>query len=468
MPYFLLVFAVLAPLSGALTMPAVFRLSSGNFRRFYPLSLLLCVFICCVSLILPVCRASRPFEILLSFPPGFDISLSADPLTVFSAVLVAAGCIISVFRTALSFTGTGKDVVRKFMKLNISYIFFSVSMILTVFSGSLLWTYIFWQSAIIFLWIITGRSRNHEDNAAADAMLVRLSTGTLCMLIGIILIYLQQGTFLLNNLSGESVSPVQGLLLLPAFFMPVVLFPRFFRFAAGEKDSGRSDFLLPASVMLFCGLSVFLHLFCACLAYPENLRLVINLFSYLVLSALIWSFFSEKDLNRKKALIVPASALMIIPGFSSATNIGFAGTLIALSASMLCIFSLLLLPYADKENIKEWNTAFALSAFTLAGLPPMPVFFSRLMIFSGLAQNGSPWLFAFNIFFSILFIFVLLDFYHSMKNQNPAPVNNGLTDLICIRTSLTAGIILLTAGILIYYPSAYAAVTAAVQGVNLQ
>ena len=384
------------------------------------------------------------------------------------AVLISAGCIISVLKTALSFREADGGKAKKFLKLNISYILLSCSMLLALFSSSLLWTYIFWHFSVIFLWAVTGRSRSQEDNAGAYAMLVRLSAGAACMLVGIILIYLQQGTFLLNNLAGESVSFMQGFLLLPAFFMPAALFPRFFRFTAGGKDSGKSDFLLPAAVLLFCGLALFLHLFCACFAYPETLRLVINIFSYSALAVLMLAIFPEKDLSRKKALLVPAAALMAIPGFSSATNIGFAGALLTMAASMFSIVPLLMLPCADKENKKEWNAAFALSAFSLSGLPPLPGFFSRLMVLSGLAQNGSPWLFALSAVFYMLFVFVLLDFYHSMKEPGTMQAARSIAAPVYIRTSLVIGIISLTAGIIIYYPSAYAAVTAAVQGVNLQ
>jgi len=67
MPYFLMVFSLLLPLSAAFFLPAAFMLSGNKLRKYYASSAMLCSALCLVALAAYACRAARPYELSVLF-----------------------------------------------------------------------------------------------------------------------------------------------------------------------------------------------------------------------------------------------------------------------------------------------------------------------------------------------------------------------------------------------------------------
>jgi len=467
MPYFLLIFALLLPLFGALTLPLVFRLAPEGLRKHYPAFLIFCSFSCCASLTALAFSAARPYDISLSFPPSFDIAFTAGPLTSLLALSLSFGCLASLIKINNALHSIAEKNTKEYLRFNMAFILFSSFLSAMALSGSLLWIFIFWQLAMLSLWAMSGHSSSQEDNMKSDAMLVRLIAGSLFMLAGITLIYMNHGTFLLENLIGESVSASQAMFFIPPLLMPVILYPGTFRVTIAGETSPSSDYLLPAFMALCASLCVFSKLFCSCLATPEIFYKAMDYVSAAGIILMSWDFFAENDRRRQAALLAAILFFFIILGMTSRTNMGFAGSLLMTCSFIPAATGLMIMCGMPDNYIisKKGKAAFLLCALSLAGMPPTAGFFSRLMFFGGIAQNGNTFLLALSVTVSGLLIFALVKLYGSFPSQKTVSKEK---ESFPIHAAMLLGIIGIILGLFIYYPSSYAVLTAAIQGVNLQ
>ena len=474
MPYFLMIFAILLPLSAAITMPAAYRLAPQFLKRHYLPAVNLCCFICFAFLAAAECSAAKPHEISMSFPPGFDISFSSNTLTALFAALFSFFSFVSSLKIShgLDLSDDGGNV-----RFAISFLLFSDCLYLAALSGSILWMYVFWQISAIFLWTMTGKSQNYEDNLKADEMLSRLSAGASFMLAGIILAYMQYGTFYISSLAGESLSLAKALTFIPALLMPLMLMPGMTRFSIAGKPSFSGDFMLPAGMMAFAGLCLYAKIFCACFAAPETFHSIMEALSFIGAAAAMAEYCREYDIKKMSVYLIMAMMFLMLPAFSAGNNIGVSGGFMSLLS-----FLPIMIAIAVISGIREKNTlgragyaALAISLFSLAAMPPSGMFFSRLMILCGLAQNGSPAVF---ILYVLLYAASLFMAIHFLRNFNMArtsadggqPQNHRQENknAFAERMSFALAVLAVIMGIAVYYPSSYMVLSTAIHGVNLQ
>ena len=468
MPYFLMIFALLLPLSAALTLPLVFRLTENRFAKHYVPYVLLCSSVCLSAMAVYACNASMPYEISLSFPPAFDFSISAGPLTALLAALISAGCFIA----ALKMSSVAESAeFREKKRFCMAFLLFSDFLSVAALSSSLLWICVLWLLAAICLWAMAGNSARQEDNMKADQMLARILAGAMLMFCGAISAYLQYGTFSLNVLHGESISLYKALLFLPGLMMPVILLPGLCRFAAAGRPLYNGDYLLPAAMYAFAGICAYSRLFCACFAVPESFCAIAATAAFAVMAVSVWEAAAETDSRRNAALIVSIALCFPFPAFSAGTNMGFSGGLMSLFTSLPLILAIIMLAgIKRKDNLsKTAYSALFICLISLAGLPPAGAFFGRFMIFCGMAQQGSPILFPLFAAMSVALLFMLFRFLKNFR-MNDADISypEKADDAFAGNAAMALGIISVLSGLLVYYPSSYIVLSAAIHGVNLQ
>lgn len=467
MPYFLLSFAILLSVFGVLTMPLVLYLAPVSLRKYYAPIVILVISACCFALLKPAYTASSPFDLAISFPPAFDIVFSAWPLSAIFAAVISFACFaISIKLNIIDKKNT--QTITEEIRINTLFLFFAGSLTAICFTGSLLWLYIFWQLAILCLYFFSIEAAEKKQ-VQSDSILIALSSGALFMLAGAILIYLNQGSFSIDTLTGDPITFAKALFIFIGLITPLLITPMAANLQISSEKSASSNFLSLVFLLSFTGCAVFAKIFCAGLAAPEKFFNTVSAIVLLFMFACAW-YAAKSAQNKQKQT---ASALAIAQGFifiafSSYTNIGFSSGLISILAQIPAVLGLLMLSEIDEENISGFSRfTYAMCAIALAGIPPAGEFFSRFMLFMAEAQNGKIWLFVFSLLANILLFFALFRLFgaHMQKNYKQ-PSESAISGLAIEAFAL--GFICLLIGIFIYYPSSYTAVTAAVQGVNLQ
>lgn len=457
MAYFLMVFALLLPVSAAITMPLVFRLSSQKFRYYYPMAILACCAICCSVMALNAYSAAKPNEIALFFSPGFDLILSATPLTSLLATILSWSCLAAYIRC-----GAIPSVPSKhYSRFCSSFMLYSACIMAATFSGSLLWIYVFWQLSAICLWTMTGKSSNQEDNIKADGMMIRVSAGAALMLFAFVSIYLQYGTFNMGSLVGETVSFLQAFMISAGLIMPLAILPGITRMSVAGKPSYAVDFSLPASVMAIAGLCLYVRTICSCLAASQNFHIFITAVSFIAMGLFLWEFFTGQDQKKQPVLLSCVMLALAFPGFSSLTNMGMSGGIMTILATVPFLMAAMIV-YGNKDKSSRLGYATAIISFlALAGLSPAGAFFSRFMVLCSIAQQGNPWIMSVYILSAIISVVAIVRLFRQFRLAGTA---TSLADM----EAFVLSIIGLAVGLLVHYPSSYIVLTSVVHGVNLQ
>jgi formate hydrogenlyase subunit 3/multisubunit Na+/H+ antiporter MnhD subunit len=115
------------------------------------------------------------------------------------------------------------------------------------------------------------------------------------------------------------------------------------------------------------------------------------------------------------------------------------------------------------------GAAFALCSLSVMGIPPFGGFFSKFLVFSGAAQNGSLPVLLMFLVGAVMTLLYLVRLFYKIFLGEPAGHNSPKEGSYTMVASVMAlGVIGLALGVLIYYPSAYTELLTSNLGVNLQ
>ena len=199
--------------------------------------------------------------------------------------------------------------------------------------------------------------------------------------------------------------------------------------------------------------------------------------SFIGAAAAMAEYCREYDIKKMSVYLIMAMLFLMLPAFSAGNNIGVAGGFMSLLSFLPIMIAIALMSGIKEKNSlgRAGYAALAVSLFSLAAMPPSGMFFSRLMILCGLAQNGSPAVF---ILYVILYAASLFMAIHFLKNFNMArPAADGSQpqsprqenkNAFAERMSFALAALAVIIGVAVYYPSSYMVLSAAIHGVNLQ
>jgi len=414
----------------------------------------------------------------LSFPLGFDLILSADLLSVFMAA-------ISSFVSAMILVYS-LDYISHYQNQTEYYVMvvlFLGAMMGLVFSANLLWMYIFWEITGFASWRLVGFFRSDRDVAKANKTILVTVFGALCMLIGFLMIYFDQGTMDMRLLRGESVSMLAASLILIGILAKSATLP----FSTWLPDAGVAPStvtaLLHAAVLVKIGVYAYARLFGVTFVAPPA-------FSQAVLyiagaSALVsaGAALIEKDIKRIIAYSTVSQIGFIFLGLASGNKAAFAGALLYILMHSIAKGGLFLCAGIVEQNTHNKDitkmggliktmpltaVSFALCSLSVMGIPPFGGFFSKFLVFKGAAQNGSlPVLLMFlaGAIMTLLYLIRLfyLVFLGEDKETNPREGSR-----VMVASVLALALIGLALGAFIYYPSSYVDMLTTQLGVNLE
>jgi NADH:ubiquinone oxidoreductase subunit 5 (subunit L)/multisubunit Na+/H+ antiporter MnhA subunit len=429
----LLLICVLTPLAGAFLLPLLGRLSA-RLRNYCALAMVLVSLVCAVALV-PDAISGRVSAFQIAGPLGISFSLTADALAVFMAVVSSlVGALIMLF----SF-----DYISHYENQNEYYLMatlFLGAMMGLVFSTNLVFLYLFWEITGIASWRLIGFYRGKTDVLRADKAFLVTAFGALVMLVGILAVYGQTGTFDLEGMKGTVLPWTISTLLLVGMLSKSATLP----FHTWLPDAGVAPSpvtaLLHAAVLVKIGVYVFARVFLVTFSLDAQLRLAVIIIA--AASALVsaGAALRETDIKRIVAYSTVSQIAFIFLGLATGNALGAAGALLyilmhGLAKAGLFLSAGIVEQNAGTKDITKLGgllktmpvtaVSFLFCAFSVMGIPPMGGFFSKYMVISSALSAGQIALgavFMAGAVLTILYLFRLFSrvFLGEAKNGAPA------------------------------------------------
>ncbi|HOW90313.1 MAG TPA: proton-conducting transporter membrane subunit, partial [Elusimicrobiales bacterium] len=313
--------SVAMPVIGSLLVPIAAKVSV-KARNAYAVALGLLTFAATASL-LPAMYTGFPAAYTMNFPLGFDLILSADLLSVFMAAVSSfVSSIILIY--SLDYISHYENQTEYYAMVTL----FLGAMMGLVFSANLLWMYVFWEITGFASWRLVGFFRSDRDVAKANKTILVTMFGALCMLIGFLMVYFEQGTMDMRLLRGESISTLAACLILVGILAKSATLP----FSTWLPDAGVAPStvtaLLHAAVLVKIGVYAYARIFGATFAVsPEFSNGVLLLAGA---SALVsaGAALVDKDIKRIIAYSTVSQLAFIFLGLASGNRTAFAGAML--------------------------------------------------------------------------------------------------------------------------------------------
>lgn len=463
----LLLSIVFVPIIGAFLLPLAAYLSEKTRNL---LALLLVALPLCFSLwLLPGVLAGNNVYLNHIFSPGVNLSFTADALALFMAVVSS---FISLIIVIFSFGYISHYDNRNEYYLMV--VLFLGSMMGIVYASNLIFLFVFWEMTAIASWRLVGFFRGSNDVIRADKTFLVTVFGALVMLIGLIMLASEAGSFdylaIKAILKVKPLSDITMLLLLAGIFSKSATLP----FQTWLPDAGVAPSpvtaLLHAAVLVKIGVYVFVRLFVA--TFPPTAIAHTLVPAVAAVSAIIaaGAALLETDLKRLIAYSTISQIGFIFWGLASGNLIGIAGGLLFILMHGIAKAGLFLCAGIVEQNTKTKditklggliNTmpitacSFLFCAFSVMGIPPFGGFFSKYLVFAGSIQNGNLYITAVFLFTAFLTIIYLFRVFRLVFLGN-AKVTAAEGSPVMVYSVLALGILSLAAGLLINYPSSFA------------
>jgi proton-translocating NADH-quinone oxidoreductase chain N len=370
---------------------------------------------------IPLVLAGQVLSLQKCLPLGFSFVLTADILAVFVGFMSLVVGLIIVF---YSF-----DYISHYEHQNEYYalvVLFLGSMMGIVFSGSLIYLYLFWEITAIVSWRLIGFFREKTDVLRADKAFLVTFFGALAMLIGIIAIYQQTGSFELSvirqNFKSSPLSGIIVALLLAGILSKSATLP----FHTWLPDAGVAPSpvtaLLHAAVLVKIGVYVFARLFVWTFHIGEAWNTVVPVIAGISAIVSAAAALRENDLKRLIAYSTISQIGFIFFGLSIGNPVGIAGAVLYILMHGLAKAGLFLCAGIVEQNTKTKDitklgglirtmpltaVSFLFCSFSVMGIPPFGGFFSKYLTFMGAIESGRlliTLLFLLSAFLTILYL----------------------------------------------------------------
>ena len=455
----IVILTVFVPIIGSLTIPIAGRISKSARSAW---SVLLGAVTACLPLFLISFALGGGHEVFRKpFVLGFDFILIVDPLSVFMAAVSSfIGFLIIVY--SLGYICHEEDQNEYYLMV----LLFIGSMMGLVFSGSLIFMYLFWEIIAICCWRLIGFYRKREFVIKADKAFLVTFFGAVVMLLGFIQIYGQTHTFDLTAMRGTVIPGTAVLLILVGMFSKSATVPLHTWLPDAGVAPTTVTALLHAAVLVKIGVYAFARIFIYTFQIPDGWKNAIPII--VVVSGLVAAAAAavENDFKRILAYSTVSQISYIFLGLSVMNTTGISGSLLfilmhGLAKAGLFLCAGIVIHATHKRDIREvggliktmpiTGVAFLFCAMSVIGIPPFGGFFSKFMVIMGTVQAGKVWLAAVALFTAVLTMFYLLKVFSQVFLGEPKEAVPEKTRSMVYVVALLA-ILSLAGGILVAYP----------------
>jgi proton-translocating NADH-quinone oxidoreductase chain N len=451
---------VFVPIIGALTIPLASLISKsarsawsvllGGVTALLPLFLL------------PTAINGGETVIRKEFILGLDFILIIDPLSIFMSIVSSfVGFLIIVY--SLGYIHHEENQNEYYLMV----VLFIGSMMGLVYSGNLIFMYLFWEIIAICCWRLIGFYRLKDHILKADKAFLVTFFGAAVMLLGFIQIYGSTNSFDLTAMRGTMIPGTAVLLILFGMFSKSATVPLHTWLPDAGVAPTTVTALLHAAVLVKIGVYAYARLFLYTFKLPGDWPQVIPILA--VISSLIAAAAAtvENDFKRILAYSTVSQIGYIFLGFSVANESGVSGSLLyilmhGLAKAGLFLCAGIVIHATHKRDIREVGgliktmpitaVSFLLCAFSVIGIPPLGGFFSKFLVIMGTVQAGQVWVAAVALFTAVLTMFYLLRvfslvFLGELKSAAPEKTKS-MIFVVALLALLS-----LVAGIFVSYPA---------------
>ncbi|HAV41757.1 MAG TPA: peroxiredoxin family protein, partial [Acidobacteria bacterium] len=349
---------------------------------------------------------------------GLDFVLIIDPLSIFMSIVSSfIGFLIIIYSLGYMHHEDHQD------EYYLMVVMFIGAMMGLVFSGSLVFIYLFWEIIAIACWRLIGFYRQKDYVLKADKAFLMTFGGAVVMLLGFILIYAQTGTFNLTAMRGVAIPGSAVLLILFGIFSKSATVPLHTWLPDAGVAPTTVTALLHAAVLVKIGVYAYARLFLYTFKIPDAWQQAVIILA--VVSSLIAAGGAavENDIKRILAYSTISQIGYIFLGLSVANPTAVSGGLLyilmhGLGKAGLFLCAGIVIHSTNKRDIREMGgliktmpitaISFLVCAFSVIGLPPLGGFFSKLLVIMGTIQANQIWIAALALFTAILTMYYLM------------------------------------------------------------
>jgi NADH:ubiquinone oxidoreductase subunit 5 (subunit L)/multisubunit Na+/H+ antiporter MnhA subunit len=335
-----------------------------------------------------------------------------------------------------------------------------------VFSGNLIFLYLFWEIIAISCWRLIGFYRQPDFVLKADKAFLVTFFGAVVMLLGFIQVFGVTNTFDITAMRGAMIPGSAVLLILFGLFSKSATVPLHTWLPDAGVAPTTVTALLHAAVLVKIGVYAYARLFLYGWRIPAEWQQAIPI--VVVVSSLVAAGAAavENDFKRILAYSTVSQIGYIFLGFSMANAAGISGSLLfilmhGLAKAGLFLCAGIVIHATHTRDIRDMGgliktmpvtaVAFLLCAFSVIGIPPFGGFFSKFLVIMGTLQAGQYWLAAVALFTAVLTLYYLMKvfrmvFLGDLKHQAPESTKS----MVYVVAALA--LLGLAAGIFVAYP----------------
>lgn len=450
---------IFVPIVGSFAIPLA-SLLSRSFRSVWA------ILVSSVTAILPLTLIPFALQggeqvVRLNLALGLDFVLVIDPLAIFMAgVSSFVGCLIVIYSVGYIHHEENQN------EYYLMVLLFIGSMMGLVFSGNLIFMYLFWEIIAISCWRLIGFYRKRDFVIKADKAFLVTFFGAVVMLLGFIQIYGLTNTFDITAMRGTLIPGSAVLLILVGMFSKSATIPLHTWLPDAGVAPTTVTALLHAAVLVKIGVYAFARLFLYTFRIPDDWQQIIPIL--VVVSSLVSAGAAavENDIKRILAYSTISQIGYIFLGFSMANAAGISGSLLfilmhGLAKAGLFLCAGIVIHATHEKDIRQMGgliktmpvtaVAFLVCAFSVIGLPPFGGFFSKFLVIMGTIQAGEIWLAGAALFIAVLTMYYLLRVFSMVflgELKHPAP--EGTKSMVYVVAALA--VLSLAAGLFVAYP----------------
>jgi len=391
---------VFVPVLGSFILPLIGTLSE-KARNLIALVLVVVSLIFSAKL-LPIILTGQSITINYPLLMSIDFVLHADMLAIFMAI---ASSLVGAIIVLYSF-----GYISHYENRNEYYfmvVLFLGSMMGLIFSGNLIFLFLFWEITSIASWRLIGFFREKAYILRADKAFLITVFGALIMLVGFVMLYTQTNSFNLldikNNLQNNPVSNIAVMLILFGILSKSATLP----FHTWLPDAGVAPSpvtaLLHAAVLVKIGVYVFARLFISTMTLNMVWHTIVPIIAAASMLVSGAAALKETDLKRIIAYSTISQIGFIFLGLATGNEVGIAGGLLYILMHGLAKGGLFLCAGIIEQNTHTKDItkmgglgkvmpitllAFLFCSFSVMGIPPFGGFFSKYLVITGAVNNG--------------------------------------------------------------------------------
>jgi proton-translocating NADH-quinone oxidoreductase chain N len=458
---------VLVPCIGAFVLPVAGRISV-RLRNYVALGLVLVSLILAIAIV-PAVFSGRTIRVSTNFDNSFNLILYADGLAVFMAFVSALISAIIIFYS-FGYISHYENQDEYYLMV----VLFLGAMMGLIFSGSVVWLYLFWEITAITSWRLIGFFREKQHVVRADKAFLVTMFGSLLMLIAFVSIYQQTGSFDLQVIKAKLGTSHLSNLAVGLILVGILSKSATLPFHTWLPDAGVAPSpvtaLLHAALLVKIGVYVFARLFIATFTVDEFWHTVVPIVAGVSALVAAGAAMIDTDLKRIIAYSTVSQIGFIFLGLAIGNEIGVVGALLYILMHGLAKGGLFLCAGIVEQNTKTQDItqlggliktmpvtamAFLFCIFSVMGIPPFGGFFSKYMVMTSTIKAGDLWImfvFLLGAFMTIIYLFRVFNlvFLGEAKTQ---PAREGSPVMVISVAALA--VLSLAAGFFVAWPTQF-------------